>query len=82
MLNTKTHRRALAVAAAALVTLGLSAGPTFASPDPGPPIVPAGAVASSGEWGGCSIARVGDQYSACDNLTGNGVAAPAWVPEL
>jgi hypothetical protein len=82
--RTDTHslHRALAATAAALVTLGLNVGPSFASPDPGPPIAPATSVATSDGWGQCSITRVGDQYSACDNLTGNGVAAPAWVPEL
>lgn len=29
----------------------------------------------------CALERVGSQFLACDNLTGNGVPAPAWVDE-
>ncbi len=77
--HTDTHSlpRALAATAAVLVTLGLSAGPSFASPDPGPPIVRATAAPTADDRDRCSIARVDDQYVACDNLTGNGVQAPA-----
>ena len=83
MFHNQTHtlHRALAATAAALVTLGLGAGPSFASPEAGPPIVPATAAAPTDDGDRCPLARVDDQYVACDNLTGNGVQAPAWVPE-
>lgn len=29
----------------------------------------------------CTLQRIGAQFVKCDNLTGNGVAAPAYVPE-
>jgi len=29
----------------------------------------------------CPLERLGDQFVRCDNLTGAGVAAPAFVPE-
>lgn len=83
MFHSQIQPRALAVTAAALFTLTLCAAPSFASQDAGPPIVPATATATDDDRDRdrCSIARVGDQYVACDNLTGNGVPAPAWVPE-
>ena len=79
--HTDTLRRALAATAAVLVTLGLCAGPSFASPEAGPPIAPATSTATADDRDRCSLARVGDEYVGCDNLTGNGVQAPAWVPE-
>jgi len=79
--HTDTLHRALAATAAVLLTLGLSAGPSFASQDAGPPVVAAAATATADDRERCPIARVDDQYVACDNLTGNGVQAPAWVPE-
>ena len=78
---THTPHRALVATAAALVTLGLGAGPSFAVPEAGPAIVPATAAATTDDRDRCPLARVDDQYVACDNLTGNGVQAPAWVPE-
>jgi hypothetical protein len=30
----------------------------------------------------CPLARVGTEYVRCDNLTGAGIPAPSWVPEL
>lgn len=29
----------------------------------------------------CPLTRVGTQFVKCDDLTGNGVSAPGWVPE-
>lgn len=79
--DTRTPHRALAATATVLVTLVLGAGPSFASPEAGPPIVPATAAAPTDDGDRCPLARVGDEYVGCDNLTGNGVQAPAWVPE-
>ena len=69
--------RGLAMATAAALTalaLGTGAGPAAARQDAGP----ATRVALEGE---CFLGRVGTQYVRCDINTGNGVPAPAWVPE-
>ncbi|HET7822818.1 MAG TPA: hypothetical protein VFL10_14960 [Ornithinibacter sp.] len=68
----------LAVASTALITLiavGTGAVPAAARPDAGAPI------ARVGHAGGCVLERVVTQYVCGDNNTGNGVPAPAWVPE-
>jgi hypothetical protein len=31
---------------------------------------------------GCPLQRIGTQLVRCDNLTGAGVRAPSWIPEL
>ena len=31
---------------------------------------------------GCPLRRIGTQLVRCDNLTGSGVRAPSWIPEL
>ena len=74
--NLKTHHiaRGLAPIAAALVLISLGAAPSFARSDPGTHIPP------SDHAGGCRLQRVGAQFVRCDSLTGNGVAAPAWIP--
>lgn len=76
--NRQQLTRGLALATTAVLTaiaLGTSAGPASARPDAGAP------VARVGHDDRCSLARVGTQYVQCDNNTGNGVPAPAWVPE-
>lgn len=72
-----TKHRCQAAACAALVAIGLTALPASARPDKGDPLGTTAAV----DEGRCALARVGTQFVRCDNLTGNGVAAPAWVPE-
>ncbi len=74
--NLKTHHvaRALAPIAAALVLISLGAAPSFARSDLGTHIPP------TDHAGGCRLQRVGAQFVRCDSLTGNGVAAPAWIP--
>jgi hypothetical protein len=32
--------------------------------------------------GSCPLQRIGTQFVRCDNLTGAGVSAPPWIPEL
>jgi hypothetical protein len=32
--------------------------------------------------GNCPLTRIGTQFVRCDNLTGAGVSAPPWIPEL
>lgn len=76
----RTHRthRTWGVAAAATFVVALSALPAAARQDPGQidtPAPPTTAIYF------CALERVGTQFVACDNLTGNGVPAPAWVPE-
>ncbi|WP_404352357.1 hypothetical protein LG324_05410 [Phycicoccus jejuensis] len=69
----------LTLAATALfltaLTLGTGGGPAAARQDAGP------ATARAGDGGECLLQRVDTQYVRCDDNTGNGVPAPAWVPE-
>ena len=67
--------RVVAPAATALVLLGLTAGPSSARPDAGDP------VRRDHDVTRCQLERVGAQFVRCDFLTGNGVPAPAWIPE-
>lgn len=67
--------RVVAPVATALILLGLTAGPSSARPDAGD------SVRRHGEVGQCRLERVGAQFVRCDFLTGNGVPAPAWIPE-
>ena len=86
MSTTSSGRRlclttALAVASAVLVAL-----PASARPDPGPALerqvtAATTSIAPAEDEGRCPLRRVGTQFVRCDNLTGNGVAAPAWVLE-
>jgi hypothetical protein len=43
-----------------------------------PPDPPQGAAFVNG----CPLQRIGTQLVRCDNLTGAGVRAPCWIPEL
>lgn len=70
-----TSVRALTAAAAALTIAGLSAAPSTARPDPG--LRPA-SVSSENQR---LLERVAQQYIRCDDLTGNGVPAPDWIPQ-
>ena len=70
--------RGLALTTTAILTalaLGTGAGPAAARQDPG------SAAAPVSRPGGCLLERIGTQYVRCDDNTGNGVPAPAWVPE-
>jgi hypothetical protein len=79
----------IAVAAAALALAVPGAGPAHAVVDPGDPApvtlgahtveaVPrTGVVVPSS----CPLSRVMTTYVRCDDLTGNGVSAPAWILE-
>ena len=78
MYGIRKHRhRYQSAAAVALVAVGFTALPASARPDPGQPL--GSPVATSESL--CALSRVGAQFVRCDNLTGNGVAAPGWVPE-
>ena len=67
--------RNVAPIAAALIVIGLGATPSLARPDPGNDIDRANHV------GERVLERVGTQRIRCDNLTGNGVPAPSYIPE-
>ena len=70
--------RSLALGATAVLialALGTGAGPAAARQDAGP------TVTHVGHAGQCLLERVGTQYVRCDDNTGNGVPAPAWVRE-
>jgi hypothetical protein len=60
---------------AGLLVVGASSLPASARQDLGPVVVQ-----TVPDEGHCSLARVGTQFVRCDNLTGNGVPAPGWVP--
>ena len=61
-------------AAAALILIGLTATPSSARQDPGP------ATTHSSSHDPCPLRRLGTHFVRCDNLTGNGVEAPGWIP--
>ena len=67
--------RVVAPAACALTLLGLTAAPSSARQDAGEP------TPGFGDAGSCLLERVGTQFVRCDDNTGNGVPAPAWIPE-
>ncbi len=71
-------RRGAIVALAALLVAGASVRPAAAGQDPG---APTGSFVSSAHAGSCPLTRIGTQFVHCDNLTGAGVSAPAWIPE-
>ena len=77
-MNSTQHQsgRSLRVIAATALIVALGTLPAAARQDPGPAAPPQAHDTSS-----CALQRVGTQYVACDNLTGNGVPAPAWVEE-
>ena len=70
-------RRIPAVTAATLLLLGATTLSASARPDPGEAFV----AIIEGFADACPLERVDTQYVRCDNLTGNGVPAPAWIPE-
>jgi hypothetical protein len=75
MFHSKQARWTAPVLGAILV-VGGSVAPVTAAQDPGvaqarPSLVPYN----------CLLTRVGDQFVRCDNLTGAGLRAPAWISE-
>lgn len=72
------YSRVIGSAATALLAFALlatTAVPSSAKPDPGPMLERTSTSTS------CSLQRVGTQFVRCDDLTGNGVPAPEWVPQ-
>jgi hypothetical protein len=78
MNRTQLLGRCSAAAAAATIIVGLAAAPATARPDPGPPPIPDRISCDLN----CPLSRIGTQLVRGDNLTGAGVTAPEWVPEL
>ena len=77
MNRTQLLARCSAAAAAATIIAGLAATPATARPDPGEPIAD-----RFSSYNTCPLNRVGTQLVRCDYLTGGGVPAPIWIPEL
>ena len=63
------------IALASLLVLGVGSRPATARQDPGPIVVQ-----TIVDDRHCTLARVGTQFVKCDDLTGNGVSAPGWIP--
>ena len=72
-----TTRRTITttITLASLLVLAAGSTPATARQDPGPIVVH-----TILDDGHCTLARVGTQFVKCDNLTGNGVPAPSWIP--
>ena len=70
-----TRRTITTIALASLLLLGTGSLPATARQDAGPIVVHA-----IPDDGRCSLTRVGTQFVKCDDLTGNGVSAPGWIP--
>jgi hypothetical protein len=75
MNRTQLLARCSAAAAAATIIAGLAASSAAARPDPGDTIPPRYSSP-------CLLSRVDTQLVKCDDLTGGGIPAPVWVPEL
>jgi hypothetical protein len=78
MNRTQSLARTTAAAAAAALLSGLVAIPAAARLDPGEPVP----VRFSTDDRNCPLRRIDTQLVRCDDLTGAGVSAPIWVPEL
>lgn len=75
-------RHLVAPASAAALVLLVGATPASARPDAGAPVTSATSSTTSTtstDSGRCPLERIGTQLVRCDDLTGNGVAAPGWV---
>jgi hypothetical protein len=77
MNRTQLLARCSAAAAAATIIAGLAVTPAGARPDSGESIHD-----RFSSYDTCELKRIGTQLVRCDYLTGGGVEAPVWVPEL
>ena len=80
-MNAICIRRWQAATLAALLLGGLSAEAASAARLHDPDLTAQAISAHASLNHTCWLARVGTQYVRCDNLTGNAVQAPLWVPE-
>ena len=78
-MSNHSLRHLIAPASAAALVLLIGATPAAARPDAGTPVTSAASATTSTDDGRCPLQRIGTQLVRCDNLTGNGVAAPGWV---
>jgi hypothetical protein len=69
-----TIKRGFAGAASVVLLLTIPVSLAGASPTPDQP--------PSTSPGSCPLNRIGTQFVRCDNLTGAGVPAQPWIPEL
>lgn len=76
MSTTTPIRRGAIVAGTTFLLLSAALPAGAAGPGPNPMPETSNTAASR-----CSLERIGTQFVACDNLTGNGVRAPSWIPE-
>jgi hypothetical protein len=79
MNTTRTRHWQVAVLAGVLLS-GLHAGAASAAPHHDPDLTAEVSRAHSSIDQKCWLSRVGTQFVRCDDLTGNGVQAPLWVP--
>jgi hypothetical protein len=79
MIKTPVSRLATALALSALLA-GVGALPAAARPDDGRPGPPRVLVVEMDH--NCPLRRLDRQLVRCDNLTGAGVPAPLFIPEL
>lgn len=78
---TRTARTIVATFFIAALTAAVTIQPAAARQDAGPSTSSTSASSSTSSSPHCSLQRVGTQFVLCDDLTGNGVPAPAWVDE-
>ena len=71
----RPHRRGVPAIATTLLLVALGTLPAAARQNAGTP------EPAAPNTYFCALQRVGTQYVACDNLTGDGVPAPGWVDE-
>lgn len=82
-IRAMTTAVSVGVAGLVLAVAGPSAGAAVPDPGSGTGLLPlASSVAVASGSAERSLHRIGSQLVIGDNLTGNGVAAPCWVPEL
>ena len=72
---TVHQHRVICTTATALLLGAALATPAAARPDAGP------ALEQQPTSTSCPLTRIGSQLVRCDDLTGNGVSAPLWIPQ-
>lgn len=84
MIKTSVSRLATTLALSAVLVavglVGVGGLPAAARPDDGRPGPPRVVVVESQQ--NCPLRRLDRQLVRCDNLTGDGIAAPLFIPEL
>jgi hypothetical protein len=81
MINFRIARTATTTAIL-IILAGSTAMPAVARPlDPDPPVATRKITFSDSSWR-CPLLRIDRQLVRCDNLTGAGVPAPLFIPEL